>query len=434
MKRRCAVRIISFSVALFLVTVGMLARTATESKHYSRMLRNNYMRSLDDLCDGLANINTELKKSANITTSSQLCSIAANIYRDAGSVKSALSQLPLGDTDLSVLYKFLSQAGDYSLSIARQSIAGKALGSEERENFNLLSKTAETLFEEAENMRIRFESGEDMVLGTDTEYVSDETEALHDSVESYPSLIYDGPYSDHMLNRQSVLLAEADYVTRETAAESAAVFFGCDGDELEYSGESNGQTETYRFERDSAVAEVTKKGGYVLYYRNYVKTGKETYTYEQAVELAKQRLFEYTGEQFEDSYYFADEGVCTVNFAYKEGNTVCYADLIKVGIALDSGETVLFEAGGYITNHTRRTIKTPSATEDEARAVLSENLTAISVKRALIPSAWGEEIACYEFLCEDADKNEILVYVNSDTLAEEQVFTVIKTEGGTLTK
>lgn len=434
MKRRCAVRIISFSVALFLVPVGMLTKARAESKHYSRMLYSGYMSSLEDVCDGLASINTELKKSANITTSSQLCSIAANIYRDAGSVKSALSRLPLGDIDLSALYKFLSQAGDYSLSVARQSIAGKALGEEERENFNTLSKTAKTLSEGAENMRIRFQNGEEMVSGADTAFVSDEAAALHDSVESYPSLIYDGPYSDHMLNRESRLLSEADYVTVETAAESASVFFGCDGAELKFVGESNGQTETYRFEYGSAVAEVTQKGGYVLYYRDYVKTGKATYTYEQAVELAKQRLCEYKGEQFEESYYFADEGVCTVNFAYKEGNTICYSDLIKVGIALDSGETVLYEAGGYIANHTRRTIKTPLVTESEARAVLSENLKEISVKRALIPSAWGEEIACYEFLCEDGEKNEILVYINSDTPAEEQVFTVIKTEGGTLTK
>ena len=52
---------------------------------------------------------------------------------------SALSSLPLNETDLSPLFKFVSQVGDYSLTVAKQSIAGNSPTNEERENLNNLS-------------------------------------------------------------------------------------------------------------------------------------------------------------------------------------------------------------------------------------------------------------------------------------------------------
>jgi hypothetical protein len=85
-------------------------------------------------------------------------------------------------------------------------------------------------------------------------------------------------------------------------------------------------------------------------------------------------------------------------------------------------------------NHRPRTIKTPDKTADEARAVISPRLKIISVTRVLIPSDGKKEIPCYEFICETPEKEEILVYVNSDTLVEERIYLVVNAEGGNLVK
>ena len=136
---------------------------------------------------------------------------------------------------------------------------------------------------------------------------------------------------------------------------------------------------------------------------------------------------------FKETYYFTTEGICVVNFAFVDGQTLCYTDLIKVGVAMDTGEIVLYEASGYISNHKERTYPTPTYTVEQAKELISEALTPKETAIALIPTDAGEE-RCYEFLCETEDGQEILVYININTLAEEEILILLKSDGGTLVK
>ncbi len=52
----------------------------------------------------------------------------------------------------------------------------------------------------------------------------------------------------------------------------------------------------------------------------------------------------------------------------------------------------------------------------------------------LIPTDGGGEVRCYEFLCRSESGGEILVYINTSTLEEEQIYILLKTDGGTLVK
>ncbi len=436
MKKRCAVRVISFLLAAVIVPVGFLIKEKTKRERYSLQLQYNYMRSLSDLSDSLANIYTELRKSSYVTTAPQFCGIAAEIYRQSGLAQSALAQLPAGEADLSPVFKFVAQAGDYSLTVARQSISG-GVTQEVRENLLVLANAAMQLSSGVEEMRMRYEDGQGMQLEVSDEQlggVSDGLTDIRDSINSYPTLIYDGPYSDHMLEGESKLLSSAQPVDVSQAAKEAAHIIGAQAEDIALSGEDDGPLAAYRFDSGNTAVAVSKRGGRVVYLRNYRATGNQTLTYEQAAEKAARWLSEYSGQNFEQSYYFADEGVCTVNFAYKEGTTVCYTDLIKVGVALDTGEVVLYEANGYLMNHRQRTISTPALSLEQAASSVSDSLEIISSRRVLIPSAGNNELQCYEFYCKDAEQNEVLVYINCDTGLEEQVYMVIKTDGGTLTK
>ncbi len=436
MKRRYTVRIISFFLAALAAVVGFFVKEKARGERYSLHLQYSYMRSLVDLSDSLSNIYTELKKSSYVTTAPQFCGIAAEIYRQAGFAQSALAQLPAGEADLSSVFKFVAQAGDYSLTVAKQSIS-EGITQDVRDNLVLLANTAKELSAGVDEMRIRYENGQSMQLevsGEELGQVADGLANIRDSINSYPTLIYDGPYSDHIFEGESALLSSARSVDVNQAAKEAAHIMGINSEDVEMSGEDDGPLAAYRFESGNTTVAVSKRGGYVVYLRNYRATGNQTLTYEQAAEKAERWLSDYTGQGFEQSYYFVDEGVCTVNFAYKEGATVCYTDLIKVGVALDTGEIVLYEANGYIMNHRPRTISTPRLTLEQAAASVSSSLQILSSRRVLIPSAGKNELQCYEFYCKDAEENEVLVYINSDTGLEEQVYMVIKTDGGTLTK
>ena len=65
---------------------------------------------------------------------------------------------------------------------------------------------------------------------------------------------------------------------------------------------------------------------------------------------------------------------------------------------------------------------------------MSSELTIEKSAITLIPTDSGGEVRCYEFLCRNEENREILVYVNVKTLEQEQLYIVLKTDGGTLVK
>ena len=65
---------------------------------------------------------------------------------------------------------------------------------------------------------------------------------------------------------------------------------------------------------------------------------------------------------FSPSYYALNEGICVINFAYTENSVVYYTDLIKIGIATDTGDVVSFNAQGFIMNHCTRNFSAPKTT------------------------------------------------------------------------
>ena len=123
-----------------------------------------------------------------------------------------------------------------------------------------------------------------------------------------------------------------------------------------------------------------------------------------AIQKAQEYLENRGITSMKESYYSTSGGVCTINFAYQQGSVTCYTDLIKVGVALDNGEVVMFDARGYLMNHQDRALSSAALTKEQAQEKLSPYLTVQSASVALIPSDVGEENLCYEFLCKG--KNE----------------------------
>ena len=107
--------------------------------------------------------------------------------------------------------------------------------------------------------------------------------------------------------------------------------------------------------------------------------------------------------------------------------------LIKVGIALDNGSVVSFDARGYLSAHHDRELPEASVSLAEAKATVSPALTVRSHQMAVIPSPGGEERYCHEFLCRAEDDRNYLVYVNAETGAQEKILILLEDESGTLT-
>lgn len=442
MHRRTVVRIISFTAAAVAVLAGFWISTNHQFKTVERQLIHGYQSALESLSTSMDDMAVTLEKSLYAGTPASLSGLTGELVLQAGTAGAALSSLPVDSTGLETISKFISQVSDYSLVLSKKAVNGGTITEQERESLSSLASVAANLSTRLEEARTVYNSSgnwdqsiRSALSGAQTvSGLSDSLTEAEESLNDYPTLIYDGPFSDHISTRESVLLENAGTVSQEQALQKAAAALSLSPEKLQANGEEQGSMPAYLFRFDSGTAAVTKQGGYLSYFRKERDVSSSEMSYEQAVEKAKAYIGAAGLGSFEETYFFTDEGICVVNFCYKQDGTLCYTDLIKVGVAMDNGEIMLYEARGFLMNHKPRTLKTPVYSADRARQVLSPYLSVQSVAAALIPSGGMEELFCYEFHCTGQKDEDILVYINTDTLAEEQLLILLKTDGGTLTK
>lgn len=443
MKKKDAIRIISLSLIAVIFSVGFAVKSEIQNQKYKYELETGYSRSLDELNSAINNISVTLSKAKFVTTPKQISSIAAKLLSEAELSKNALAQLPAGN-ELTQLNRFLSQVGNYALSVSKTLISGETLSPEHMGNIEKLSTAAEKISQLVSDSQISYNNTEYWAKELDgkiDENIDDESLAsslgeIEESLSDYPKLVYDGPFSDHILEKEPTLLKNAETISQNEAHEIANSALGSDEKEtkLEYDGSVLGSIPSYRFAGDGITVTVSRAGGYIVYLRRERVVGENILSHQQAIEKAKRYLKNRKLDNFKETYYFTNEGICVINFAFTDGKTICYTDLIKVGVAMDTGEIMLYEASGYISNHTDRAFSTPAHTIEEAKKIISPKLTVKSTALALIPTSGKNEARCYEFTCSSADGQEILIYINTSTLDEEDVLILLKSDGGTLVK
>ena len=177
---------------------------------------------------------------------------------------------------------------------------------------------------------------------------------------------------------------------------------------------------------------VAKKGGHVVYLNYNREVENEIISKEEANEKALKFLEERGYTNMKETYYLTQQGIVTINYAYQQGEVICYPDLIKIKIALDDGEILGFESTGYLNCHTTRNLDENKISVDQAREKINKNLEISNERLAIIPTEYDTEIYCWEFQGKIND-NEFLVYINANTGKEEDILVIINTPNGTLT-
>lgn len=437
--KKVFIRIISFTLATFFAVFGFFYKQLQEKNYYINQTQHIYSRNFEDLSASLNNIDVSLEKVLYSASAVELGSLAAELWKESGTAKTALSQLPRNEEELESINRFLSQVGDYSLFLAKKMIVGNDITSAERENVRKLSLAARGIANSVSEAMTLYSDGywtEEIISELDEGYISSFGESLleiEDTITDYPTLIYDGPYSDHILTTAPRMTASAAAVTLEQAREKAAETLGVSTDELKQRSDEQSRMPCYCFGTDDAEISITMNGGYIADFRKYRPVGESELTYEDAIKKATEYIST-QGYTFKPTYYFTDEGMCTINFAYYDGTRIYYPDLIKVGISMDNGELLMVESRGFLANHYDRTFSDPGSTVEQAKAVLSSNLTVVSSKEVVIPTGGKNEKLCYEFLCHGYDEREILVYIDAYTLQEDDILILLRTDGGTMTK
>lgn len=441
--RRGKIRVRLYASVLILVLFSAFVINAQKASELSRQLNADAERSLSTLEACMSSINTNLTKGLYANTTPMLSSMAISLTRDAASAKNSLSALPLSDTQLDNMLKFLSQVGAFVSTLDRKLSLGESITSEERNQLKQLIDVSQKLLSELDTITQGVEDGSvsfkqaGNTLQKSTDQSMQIGSAFGDAEQTltdYPTLIYDGPFSDHILNQSPKTLEGKSDISKEKALEIASDFIGIDKSTLRFDSETNGVIETYNFFVDSINISVCKKGGAVLYLLGSSNAGESVITPEQAVENAKNFLSAKGYENMKESYYSTQDGICTVNFAYENEGVICYPDLIKLSVSLETGNIISFDARGYIMNHTDRPPVQSKISADEAKMSVSDYLTVMSSRLAVIPTDYKTEKTAYEFHCKTPDEQEVLVYIDVLTAKEDDILLLLYSDGGILTK
>lgn len=447
---------IIIAIILVIATVGAIVYYAyQETRKYVVASENKYNMAFYELVDYVQNVETYLAKALISTTPEHGAETLTNVWREASVAQSCLSQLPINSHELENTSKFLNQVSDYSYSLSRKNIAGERLSQEDLKNIKELhtyslelENTLNQLSTDLNNGRIKWgelkDEGTKAFATQVSSITKDSFSNLEENFHEYSGLIYDGAFSEHITSAEKKGLT-GEEIDEEKAKEIVKKFYGEDKiEKIDSNGYSeNAEIPSFDFsvkmkENDNiATISVSKKGGHVIF-ANYNRTvNVETISQERANEIAKDFLNKHGYINVKETYYYKQNGIVTINYAYMQNSAnnqqvIIYPDLIKVKVALDNGSVLGIETSGYLNSHTTRNLPTNIITKEKAKEVLNKDLQIESENLAIIPTKWNTEVFCWEFKGKVED-NEFLVYINAETGKEEDILVIVNTADGTLT-
>lgn len=442
MTKRGYIRLFSYTIAITAVLTGYAVINMNTASHYKVQLENNYQQSLNELSETMDSIETNLTKSIYSNSDKMLYEISSDLFKECGEAKEALSRLPVGQMNLSSTYKFISQAADYASYIAQKAASNEPISDEEHKNLSTLLNYAKQLNESISSMVSICNSGGRITASNvksknniSISSLSNNMNTAEESFKDYPTLLYDGPFADAVLNREPEMLKNAETYTKEEARDVAAYALNCAADQVNFQNEDDGNIPCYVFAYGQKTIGITKAGSYIAYMLYGGKITQSSITEKNAVNIAKKYLEKLDIENMSETYYMTSGNICVINFAYTENNVTYYSDLIKVGVSMNDGKIVSMETEGFLTNHRERKNFTASKTAEELQKNISPYLNVLGTKQCVIPKENGTEAICYEFHCDSRDTNEeVLIYVNAESGAEENILLLLYSDGGTLTK
>ena len=412
--------------ALLAAMAVLYASAASDGKKREMALNAVYQRAFYETCEYVSGMENDLSK-LNATSSARTqISLLDDLSRRAQSAQCNLALLPVSMDAATATMKFVNQAGDYAETLSARLSAGGTLGEEDRAQLGVLSESASL-----------FASRLDEALTTgvftvgDAEGVPELLANVPDT--SYPTLLYDGPFSDTRLDG-AARGPSGDEMTREQAAQALMDFLGDDADGISFTGDAQGETELYefalRYHGRECSAGVSKKGGRLFYLLPDSAGGESLRTQEECVESAKMFLESRIPGEVQESYYRVYGGVLTLNMVPVESGILLYPDLIKVQVSMSDASVIGLEMKDYYRNHAPRALPEPSIDEAQALALAGARLETEGARMCLIPIRQTEAL-CYEVRGREGE-DEFLLYIDAQTGVEQTLFQLLKAPDGTL--
>lgn len=384
-------------------------------------------RALYESADLLGGLQGSLLKLPASGSAAQEQLLLTDIALQAFGVQENLAVLPSDAQDLQGALKFANQIQDYATVLTARLAGGGALTDEDQAQLSSLAQTSQEL----QLLLIAAAESNEKVQFAPPETIGG-AQQQEPTVE-YPSLIYDGPFSDGAKSG-TIPVQGGDLFDIDRAQQAAVDFVGKERvREARCVGELFSPAPCYEFELDTGIETltvcVTKTGGQVLYMMTDARGASEKLSEGECIDRAAAFLRSRGYGELLPTYWSRLSGFLTINFAAMQDGVLLYPDLIKAEISMETGDVTGIEARNYLTNHVDRTLPQPVVSREEAQSALSSRLRVTGSRLCVIPTDPGEALA-WEFSGEIDGVGSYLVYIDALTGAERQILRIVETETG----
>ncbi|AZV55289.1 germination protein YpeB [Clostridium sp. AWRP] len=450
-KKRIIYTAIVTLIVVFSSTFAVLM--TLERNDYRNYLQGEYGKSMYELIDAVQNIRTNLTKSAIVGSREQQIVVFDEIFRYSAVASDKLHSLPVSQSTISDTSKFLTQVGDFCYSLGKSSTEGKQLSERDYNDIEKLKKQSNVLENQLELVSNNINQGKvkwgeirkkitGVFAKSNDISISEQFRGIQKQVLQYPTLIYDGPFSDNTLQINPKIKLQKE-VSQGEAEKTARQVIGKDKIENMDVSSVNEKSNigVYRFtaalkgrtKKDSrVVCEISKNGGKVYYLINDKSINNSSMDVKKASEIGLKYLDNLGYKNMIITYSLRYNNVAVINYVYSQNGILVYPDQIKLKIALDNGEIIGVEAEKYLISHEEnRKIETPKLTYGEAEKRVSKRLNVTSKRLTIIPTETNKEVLCYEF-SGNYKGDYFKVYVNTNTGYEERIIQIIDTPNGKL--
>ena len=437
-----ALIVVTIILSIAVVALGILYGISMSSLNsYQATLENVYQKNFYELVDEVNNAETKLNKVLASNSASYKSKLLKEISKNASEAQTRLNMLPYSINGLSDTISFVNQVSGYTETLAKTLENGQNLSKNDEETLEKVYESIVNIKKSLNSMSKQMWEGyniTDSSLKLDGDYnnLTSDMSAMNGEDIEYPTMIYDGPFSDSQVNKEVKGLNFGE-VSMETAKSNLGkVLTGVNMDNFDFQGESKGHFTTYDFsyEDENGVytfAQVTKKGGKLLTLssQNIYKTKKLELENAEKIALDFAKKADISNMKVVWSDVIGDD--VFINLAPVIDGVIIYPDLVKVKVDLTKGNVLGFEASSYYMNHVDRKIMPTRITQSVAKAKLYSGLKVKDTRLALIPLEYDKEVLCFEFIC-TMNGNTYYVYINAVNGAEENILKVIQTDNGNL--
>ena len=203
-----------------------------EKQQLEVYIGNKYQQAFYELVEHVEQLQVLIGKSLVSTSPRQNIMILTDVWSHSNTAQAELNKLPLAAQTVYDTAKFLSQAGDFSHVMARQNAEGKVLSSENRKTLNQLRQHAVSIADSLHQVENEVLAGKvnwvNLVKNARQGIKREEEgegnnvnlEDVREEMTKIPTLIYDGPFSDHITERKPRALDGED-ISQEAARDKA---------------------------------------------------------------------------------------------------------------------------------------------------------------------------------------------------------------------